>query len=324
MGYGEYSHAAHVALTTARAARPTEVFTQRSCHALMDPNGAWRECRDSEDHPAARGVVFALDVTGSMGEIPRKLATETLPDFVSALLESGVQDPAVCFVAVGHALADRAPLQVGQFESTAALIDLWLTRLWLEGGGAGQHEAYELAMLFAARRMRLDSVDKRGQRAFLFLTGDTAPNPAVSRVQAERLLGERLDADLPIRDLIEELQRTFEPFFLVAPGVDRRVERAWRDLLGDRVVVLEDAEDAAWVAAGLVALLQGSADDRMVTLSSWLDRVKSGGIRRKRRARIARALVPFAASIGRDGAPRPDARRVELPKGDRRSGMRRT
>lgn len=324
MGYGEYSHAAHVAVTTARATAPATVFAQRSCHPLMDPRGAVRECRDSEDHPASRGVVFALDVSGSMGEIPRRMATETLPDFVRALLESGVTDPAVCFVAVGHAVADRAPLQVGQFESTAALIDTWLTRLWLEGGGAGQHEAYELAMLFAARRMRLDSVEKRGQRAFLFLTGDTGPNPAVARVQAERLLGEHLEADLPVRDLIEELQRSFEPFFLVAPGVDRRVERAWRDLLGDRVVVLEDAADAAWVAAGLVALLQGSEDERVVTLSSWLDRVKAGGVDRKRRARIARALVPFAASIGRDGAPRTAARRAELPRGDRPSGMRRT
>ncbi len=322
MGYGEYSHAAHLALTTARAERPAEeVFPQRSCHPLMAPRGAIRECRDSDDHPESRGIVFAFDVSGSMGDLPRRLATETLPAFMSVLLDGGVKDPAVCFVAVGHAGVDRAPLQVGQFESSAALIDQWLTRLWLEGGGAGRHEAYELAMWFAARHVRLDSVEKRGQRGFLFLTGDVAPNPAISRVQVERVLGDALEADLPIRDAIEELQRTFEPFFLVAPGVARDIERAWRDLLGDRVVVLEAVEDAAHVAAGLVWLLQGSGEGKVATLRVYVDRVAATGLARQRCARIARALVPFAASIGRDGAPRPRPTGTDLPRGDRPSGL---
>ena len=72
MGYGNYSHEAHRALTTARAHLPTQqVFRQRSCHALMNPKGVTaRESRDSEDHPESLGIVFALDVTGSMGAIP--------------------------------------------------------------------------------------------------------------------------------------------------------------------------------------------------------------------------------------------------------------
>jgi hypothetical protein len=288
----------------------------------MEPRGAIRECRDSEDHPSSRAIVFALDVTGSMGDIPRRLATETLPAFMSVLLDAGVRDPAVCFLAVGHAGVDRAPIQVGQFESTAALIDQWLTRMWLEGGGAGGREAYELAMWLAARQMRLDCVEKRGERGFLFLTGDVAPNPAISRVEVERVLGAAPEADVPIRDAIEELQRTFEPFFLVAPGAARSIERAWRDLLGDRVIVLEAAEDAAHVAAGLVWLLQ-DRDGARATLRAFVDRLAATGLDRKRCARIARAMVPFAASLGRDGAPRPRPGGTDLPRGDRPSGLER-
>jgi len=317
LGYGEYSHAAHVALTASRSAAP-QVFAQRGCHPLLEPKGVVRESRDSTDHPESLAVVFALDVTGSMGEIPERLATATLPDFMRVLLDAGVRDPQVCFVAVGHAGQDHAPLQVGQFESSTALIDQWLVRLWLEGGGVGQHEAYDLAMYFAARKMRLDCAEKRGRRGYLFLTGDVAPSPAVSRVQVAARIGDEIASDLPIRDVIEELQRTFEPFFLIAPGAARPIERAWRDLLGDRVVRLEDPDDTAHVAAGLVALLEGSA----ASLRAYVERLEATGLPRLRAARVARALVPFAASIDRDGAPRV-AGGVDLPVGDPPSGLAR-
>lgn len=315
MGYGEYSHAAHLAITRGRIdAAPR--FAVDGSHPLTRPWRALREARDSDEHPESLAVAFALDVTGSMGDIPRLLARQTLPDFMQLLLDCGLRDPQLCFLAVGHAGQDQAPLQVGQFESTAALIDQWLTRLWLEGGGAGQHEAYELAMFFAARRMALDCVEKRGQRGFFFLTADVPPNPAVSRVQVERLLGLELEADLPIRALIDELQRRFEPFVLLAPSTAPSVERAWRELFGDRVVRLGAPEDAAHVAAALCALLLGLGG-----LTAIIDRLVSNGLPRKRGARVAQAIVAFAASVGRDGAPCPWDRFHDLPEGDPPSGM---
>jgi hypothetical protein len=53
MGYGNYSHSAHQALASNRAALSrNEVFMQRGCHALMDPKGLTvRESRDSAEHP---------------------------------------------------------------------------------------------------------------------------------------------------------------------------------------------------------------------------------------------------------------------------------
>src|SRR5689334_5617040 len=126
-------------MTTARqGSSQQEVFRQTACHPLMDPRGVkLRESRDSESHPHSLAVAFALDVSGSMGEIPRRLATATLPAFMAALLDAGITDPQVLFVAVGYAGGDRAPLQVGQFESTETLMDQWLTSMFLEGGGAG-------------------------------------------------------------------------------------------------------------------------------------------------------------------------------------------
>ena len=81
MGTGKYSLTAHEALLRDRSKIPVQrVFKQNNCHALMNPKDVRvRESRDSADHPQSLGVVFALDVTGSMGQIPRLLATRQLP-----------------------------------------------------------------------------------------------------------------------------------------------------------------------------------------------------------------------------------------------------
>jgi hypothetical protein len=81
MGGGRYDYEEHQAATTARAGLATEqVFTQNACHPTSNPKGcAVRESRDSANHPDSLGIVFALDVSGSMGEIPVQLATKTMP-----------------------------------------------------------------------------------------------------------------------------------------------------------------------------------------------------------------------------------------------------
>lgn len=320
MGYGAYSHEAHVAMTSARAnTSQQEVFRQRGCHERMNPFGVrFRESRDSEAHPRSVGVVFALDVSGSMGEIPARLATDTLPTFMKALLDAGVSDPQVLFLAIGCANGDAAPLQVGQFESSERLMDQWLTSMYLEGGGGGGNESYELAFYFAARHTAMDCVEKRGHRGYLFLTGDEPPNPSVSRHQVERLIGDTLADDVPVASIIEETQRAFEPFFLIPdPGRARAVERAWRDLLGDRVIVMETPDDTSTVAAGLVSLLEGAVD----SLDALVARLRVTGLPEARAHAVVRALTPFAASIGRDGAPAPRMGEAVLPSGSGGSGF---
>src|SRR5882724_9878616 len=164
MGYGNYSSAAYAALTASRALKGgSEVFAQRQCHPLMNPKGLKvRECRDSANHPDSIGIAFALDVTGSMGEIPHQLATKELPKFMKLLTACGVAHPQLMFMAVGDANSDQAALQVGQFESTAELMDQWLTWSFLEGGGGGQQkESYELALYFLNEHVDSDAWNKR-------------------------------------------------------------------------------------------------------------------------------------------------------------------
>lgn len=297
MGHGNYSLAAHAALVADRAsASRTEVFQQRGCHPLMNPHGIKvRESRDSEDHPHSLGIVFALDVTGSMGDIPHLLATRELPTFMRLLMACGVADPQIQFMAIGDATCDDAPVQVGQFESTAELMDQWLTWTYLEGGGGGSNqESYELAFYLAAQHTDLDCWVKRRKKGYLFVTGDELPYPAVSRRQIDTLLGERLDEDLPIEEVIAAASETYHLFFLI-PDLQRRrnCEARWRELLGDHVICMEAPADACAVAASIVAITEGA----LPNLDALPATLATEGIASDRISAIVRALRPYAALL---------------------------
>ncbi len=304
MGFGAYSHEAHRALLSGRTGIPSQqVFKQTLCHPLMDPKGVkLRESRDSADHPNSLGIVFALDVTGSMGDIPALLATEELPNFMKVLTDCKVPDAQVLFGAVGDATCDRAPLQVGQFESTAELMDQWLTWTFLEGGGGGSsQESYELALYFMAVHLGMDCWEKRRKRGYLFVTGDEQPYPVLSRRVVEAVIGDRLDEDLKVEEVVAELQKTLVPFFLIPDPQRRkgaRCEVAWRDLLGDNVLCMDSPRDVCYVAAGALLLNEGIARD----VEGLMDMLLAAGMEAGRKGPVARTLTPFANARRASGA----------------------
>jgi len=294
MGNGNYSHTAHEALLRGRTSIPAQqVFKQVTCHPLMNPKGVrLRECRDGADHPQSLGIVFALDVTGSMGEIPRLMATQQLPIFMKTLTDCKIQDPQLLFMAIGDAVSDRAPLQVGQFESTAELMDQWLTWSYLEGGGGGTgQESYELGLYFLAMHSEMDCMIKRQKRGYLFMTGDENPYPTLSKHVVESVIGDRLDEDLTCEEIVAELQKSYVPFFII-PDYARakRCEQRWRDLFGDHVLCLESSVDVCYVTAGAILLSEGQVSD-MKELATLLS---NAGMPSNRRSQVVRSLTPFA------------------------------
>lgn len=297
MGNGNYSLAAHEALIQGRAKIPAQqVFNQNKCHPLMNPKGVrLRESRDGSDHPQSLGIVFALDVTGSMGEIPKLLANEQLPTFMKILIDCKIPDPQILFMAVGDAISDNAPLQVGQFESTAELMDQWLTWSYLEGGGGGTgQESYELALYFLAMHTEMDCMVKRKKRGYLFMTGDENPYPTLSRYMVEAIVGDRLDDDLTCEEIVAELQKTYVPFFIIPDRARaKRCERRWRNLLGDHVLCLESAVDVCFVTAGAMLLNEGRVSS-IKELSTLLD---GAGMPASRKREVMQSLTPYAEVV---------------------------
>jgi len=295
MGYGNYSHEAHVRISKGRSKGSRgKVFKQTKCHPAMNPYGVkFRESRDSADHPNSTPVIFALDVSGSMGEIPGHMAAKTLPTFMKTLDDAGVPDPQVLFMAIGQGTHDRAPLQIGQFESTAELMDQWLTRMYLEGRGGGGNESYELGMYFAARHTSCDSWEKRQEKGFFFVTGDEPPNPLVLKREVKGLLGDDLDEDIPLASMMKELRESWHPFFLIPDlGRGRSQGPAWRGVFGDNCIVCATPDDVGYVAAGLVALTVGAR------LETVLARFEKTGLPADRLPGLRSAMAGYAKSIG--------------------------
>jgi hypothetical protein len=211
---------------------------------------------------------------------------------MKTLVDCQIPDTQLLFMAVGDASSDDAPLQVGQFESTAELMDQWLTWSYLEGGGGGfGQESYELGLYFLAMHTEMDCMVKRNKRGYLFMTGDEIPYPTLSRHVVDAVIGDRLDEDLSCEEIVAELQKTFVPFFVIPDHARaKRCERRWRDLLGDHVLCLENPNDVCFVTAGAILLSEGLVSD-----INQLTQILSGaGMPSARRNHVVRSLTPFA------------------------------
>lgn len=236
----------------------------RTVHPALDPRDAMRESRDSDEHPQSLAISVLFDVTGSMRNVPRTLQAK-LPQLLGLLLRQGyARDPQIMFGAIGDATCDRVPLQVGQFESDNRMDDD-LGRIVLEGGGGGQMtESYELAMYFMARHTVTDCWEKRGRRGYLFLIGDELAYPQVKAREVRRQIGDKLTEDIPLRQVVDELTRRWDTYYLLPAGSsyagDGKVLDFWRDLLGQNAVELDDLDAVCETIALTVGLGEQAVD----------------------------------------------------------------
>lgn len=234
-------------------------------HPKMDPkefkNGL-REARDSDAHPNSTPIAVLFDVTGSMGDVPR-IMQASLCTLMNLCLRKGyVDDPAILIGGIGDAKCDRVPVQIGQFESGNE-IENDLNNLYLEGGGGGQKtESYELGLYFLARKVSLDCYEKHGKKGYAFLIGDEMPYPKVSRREVRRVFGDTLQADIPLRQILDEAQKKFE-IFSILPNLtsyyhDMEVNECWKAMFGQNALRLEDPTAISELIASTIGLSENS------------------------------------------------------------------
>jgi hypothetical protein len=269
MGSGLWSTNVYDAAARFRAATGASAFGYSDAgattvHPLLDPRGVSRESRDSAEHPQSLAIAVLFDVTGSMRQVPRALQAK-LPQLLGLVLRHGyASHPHIMFGAIGDATCDRAPLQVGQFESDNRMDDD-LGRILLEGGGGGQKtESYELALYFMARHTAIDCHEKRGKRGYLFIIGDEMAYPRVKRAEADRIVGDGLEADIPLREMVSEVQRKWDTYYILPEGAsyagDRQILEFWRSLLGQNVIELADLDAVCETVALTIGLGEAAID----------------------------------------------------------------
>lgn len=248
MGGGSYGYSARREINArsySDSISREEVFTQTGMSEEMDIRNKVRECRNSEEHPAAFPIIIALDVTGSMGHVPDNLIRTGLPDIMEKILESGVRDPQVCFMAIGDQYSDRAPIQVGQFESSDELMDKWLKTVWLEGrGGGNRAESYQLAWYAALYHTSCDWITD-GRKGVLITIGDDGVHRSTSVAQLRNLFGTAVsETDLATLSLYSRAKAAWDIWHINVSdcqGVMEYVHESWK-FLGDHLLNTEDSQ----------------------------------------------------------------------------------
>jgi len=310
MGHGSYSvdtTAAKVAYQQAQGINPfaysqtqSQVpFDQRTAHPSLSPYGVdLRESRDSADHPNSVAIACLFDETASMGDGPRVLQTK-LPELFGTLLRRGfVEDPQIMMGAIGDAHnGEAAPLQVGQFESDNR-IDENLENIYLElSGGGNGGETYGLGLYFLARHTAADCWDKRSKKGYVFLTGDENPHRNITRTEVKKYIGDTIETDLTIEQVLAEVQERYEVFFLHVGNRQAQYQNSlqtWRDLLGDNVISLESLDTICETIALTIGLMEGTLD----SLDAGANSMVLEGANRQAVASASRSLVKLAGRTG--------------------------
>ncbi len=316
MGGIKYSDSVHVARLASNIKSSGSRFVHDSnirskkveakVHEKLDPskvNGAGiiiRESRDSEVHPNSLGIVVGIDVTGSQRKVPG-IVVEQLKKLMGILIKKGyVENPHVLFAAIGDATSDKVPLQVGQFEGGADEMDDALTNIYLEGNGGSQRtESYELFMYFMAKYAVMDCLEKRGKKAYLFLTGDELPYKEVNKDQVERIIGDGLQCNIPTPEILEELRNKFEVFWIMPGGTSyfnvENINESLRDMFGQNFIKMENPNDICEVIATAIGINEG------YDINKIKSDLKDIGSDDESISRVSKSLVSYQGGLVKKG-----------------------
>lgn len=269
MGYTSWSSDAYSHLKTSYSGKSADQIFSSGMNPTMDPHGlVFRESRDSDAHPNSIAIAVFLDVTGSMGQIPEMLIRHKLGSLMDTLLAHGVEDPQVMFSAIGDHHTDRAPLQIGQFESGTDELNDCLSKVYIEGGGGGQNmESYLLAWLVAGRHTSIDCFEKRGNKGFLFTIGDEKNWDSVAAPRLKELMGYAQTDPITDAQVLAQAQRMYHVFHIHINETGYKdnpdVIGYWKKLLGERALILDQHMAVAELIASTVAVINGANLDKV-------------------------------------------------------------
>ncbi len=251
-------------------------------------------------------MAICNDLTGSMQAVPITLQAQE-PKLMGLFLKDRAEGkgylgegyPAIMVAGCDdyYAIGEEGALQVGQFESGLEIDDN-LTNLWLTGQGGGNWgESYDLFLYFLARHTAHDHWDKRRKKGRAFVICD---EPLFAKVTAEsvlRVIGDTLQGDIPIAQIISEVQQRYW-LSCIIPNQTTHYEspdlrNGWKKLIGEQnVLLLDDPTKICELIVSTVAICEGS-----VTLDELVAENVAAGA-------VEKALIPLSrvASISRHSA----------------------
>lgn len=264
MGGGNWDSGSYTKAKATRAATNVDDFayskTSTTTHANLDPLRikdkpfGKLESRDSTDHPNSVPVFVSFDVTGS--NIDRAVdAQKKLPNLME-LLHKYLPDPQVAvaanddFNSVG-----KESIQISDFESDNR-VDEHIRSIRLVGIGVGNNgESYDLMLFAAARLIVTDSMEKRAKKGYLFIYADEPIFTKVQAIEVKSTFGITIERDIPIAEIVEEVQRSWNVFMLYPIGGYLDAREQYVKLFGkDSVIDVQHPNLICELIASIVGL----------------------------------------------------------------------
>jgi hypothetical protein len=274
MGATTFDPSAYVTYSTATARKTVRDYTATYTKPAMDPKMIKvRESVASVINPKPTPVIVGLDVSGSMGRVVEAMRRGLGTLFEETIKRKPVSDPHVLAMAIGDMSCDRSPVQATQFEGDPVTIGTQIEELHLEGGGgANNHESYLGPLYFALQRTSCDAF-KEGRKGYIFTVGDEQPQQILTVAEIERWFGDQAKKDYTAAELIASVERNWHYFHLMVEegahmGYDPdRTIKEWRELLGQRAILLSDHKAMAETIISIVEVTEGR--DKDAVAHSW-------------------------------------------------------
>lgn len=298
MGSTRFDPSAYASYSTATSTRSVHDYTTATMKKEFDPKMIKvRESVKSDVNPHPTPVIVGLDVTGSMGRVVEALRRGLGTLFKEIIDRNPVSDPHVLAMAIGDMSYDRFPVQATQFEADPVTIGKQVEDLTLEqGGGGNDHESYLGPLYFALMRTSCDAF-KEGRKGYIFTVGDEQPQQVLTKAEIEKWFGDQPKQDYKAEELLAAVERNWHVFHLIVEEGSHmrycpdRTKKEWRELLGQRAVLLSDHTKMAEVVISLIEVTEGR--DKSSVTKSW-----SGDTSLV----VAKAIAGLPTSAGSAGA----------------------
>jgi hypothetical protein len=291
MGGGYYDRDVGVADNSAgySAAADKVLAVNTEIHKSLHPN---RYAESPMISTAKHPVVFALDVTGSMGTWP-KIIYDKMPMFYGQIMtQKYLSDPSISFCAIGDGVYDKAPLQVAEF-GQGMEIDQLIAKLWLEGGGGGNgKESYELAAYFYDRHVDISA----SEIPFFFVTGDEDFFTEMPKTLLAKFGFKEPSGSFEAGQAWAELKKKYNVFHVrkrYEGAGDKQIGDHWKNVLGEeRVLPVTNPKAVIDVILGAIAITSGSRN-----LQTYIEDMKERGQDKERIDEVAAALKHYNSSF---------------------------
>jgi hypothetical protein len=307
MGAGTWDTGAYHSSKSTRAASGVADFAYTahatSVHANLDPKRinskpfCKLESRDSTEHPLSNPVLVCFDVTGSN----RARAVEfqqRLPNLME-LLNKYMSDPQVAVAANDDFKVEQTnSVQISDFESDNR-VDDHIRNIWLVGDGGGNDgESSDLLLYAAARKVVLDSVEKRGKKGYLFMYADEPIFDHVDKHEVKAIYGDDLERNIPIAEIIEEAKKNFNIFVIWPHGGYDHALKQYKNLFGEDSVLESQHPN---LLCELIASTVGLYEDKATPDSVVTDLVALGVGDHEAKA-LVKHVAHSASSLATSGA----------------------